>query len=327
MSSSNEQIPLPCHVRLNPEHVRLDHRRCSFGVVDVMTEAIGRLRTGEAFACRVGTWGWRFPPNGAIGFHVIERGSGWVLTADDPPVSVSEGDVVLVPNGVEHGLAARAEPLRALPLAPMPPPLAPGGGFVSLSGCYHVAGREVHSALRGLPDVIVASGSADDDGRFRSPAALLADDLSAARPGSDVTRSALVDLLLVQLLRQTGTFAAGGPTTQDPLIAAAVRAIHDNPAAPWSVPRLSAASGLSRTAFTRRFTAEVGMSPMAFITDWRLSCAARLLRESQAPLATIARQVGYATEFTFASAFRREFGTPPGRFRRSVSPPGARGAV
>jgi AraC-like DNA-binding protein len=212
-------------------------------------------------------------------------------------------------------------------LAPMPPPLVPGGGFVSLSGCYHVTGREVHGALRRLPDVIVASGGADDDGRFRSAAALLADDLAAARPGSDATRSALVDLLLVQLLRRTGTFAAGESTIQDPLIAAAVQAIHDDPAAPWSVPRLSAASGLSRTAFTRRFSAQVGMSPMAYITDWRLSCAARLLRESQAPLATIARQVGYATEFTFASAFRREFGTPPGRFRRSIPPASANEAV
>jgi AraC-like DNA-binding protein len=42
----------------------------------------------------------------------------------------------------------------------------------------------------------------------------------------------------------------------------------------------------------------------------------RLLRETQAPLAVVARQVGYSSEFAFASAFRREFGIAPGRFRR-----------
>ena len=231
-------------------------------------------------------------------------------------MAVSEGDIVLVPNGVEHGLSARPAPLSALPLAPMPPPQAHSGGSVSLSGCYHVTDHEVHSLLRALPDAIVAPGGTADDELFRSVVALLADDLAAARPGSDATRSALVDLLLVQLLRQTENFGAGGTAIRDPLIAAAVRAIQDDPAAPWTVPRLSAVSGLSRTAFTRRFTAQVGKPPMAYVTDWRLSCAARLLRESQAPLAAIARQVGYATEFTFASAFRREFGTPPGRFRR-----------
>jgi AraC-like DNA-binding protein len=318
MTSFNERIPLPGHVRLNPAHVRLIRRRHRLQPVDVLTEAIRRLRTGQAFACRVGSWGWRFPPNGAIGFHIIERGSGWLLTENDPPVSVSEGNIVLVPSGAEHGLSERPVPLRALPPIPIPAPQTHADGSVALSGCYHVSGHEVHSLLHRLPHATVAYGGTVDDERFRSAVALLADDLAAARPGSDAMRSALVDILLVQLLRQTETFGAGGTTIPDPLIAAAVHAIQADPAARWTVPRLSAASGLSRTAFTRRFTAQVGKPPMAYITDWRLSCAARLLREGQAPLATIARQVGYATEFTFASAFRREFGISPGRFRQEV---------
>jgi AraC-like DNA-binding protein len=52
--------------------------------------------------------------------------------------------------------------------------------------------------------------------------------------------------------------------------------------------------------------------------DWRLSCAARQLRETDAPLAVIARQVGYSTEFAFAAAFRREYGVSPGRFRNTA---------
>ncbi|MEO3789648.1 helix-turn-helix domain-containing protein [Nonomuraea sp. B10E15] len=45
--------------------------------------------------------------------------------------------------------------------------------------------------------------------------------------------------------------------------------------------------------------------------------AAILLRESDAPLAAIARQVGYSTEFAFSAAFRREYGMSPGGFRRT----------
>ena len=55
--------------------------------------------------------------------------------------------------------------------------------------------------------------------------------------------------------------------------------------------------------------------PMTYLMEWRLNCAARLLRETDAPLAVIARQVGYSTEYAFAGAFRREYGVPPGRFR------------
>ncbi|MEU6557106.1 hypothetical protein ABZ915_43740 [Streptomyces sp. NPDC046915] len=46
------------------------------------------------------------------------------------------------------------------------------------------------------------------------------------------------------------------------------------------------------------FTALVGQPPMRYVTGWRLTCGAWLLRESDAPLATIARQVGYSTEFS-----------------------------
>jgi AraC-like DNA-binding protein len=60
---------------------------------------------------------------------------------------------------------------------------------------------------------------------------------------------------------------------------------------------------------------------MAYLTGHRLLKSARLLRETDAPLAAIARQVGYSSEFAFAAAFRREFGIPPGRFRHSDETP------
>jgi AraC-like DNA-binding protein len=41
--------------------------------------------------------------------------------------------------------------------------------------------------------------------------------------------------------------------------------------------------------------------------------AARL--HSNAPIASVARTVGYADEFSFATAFKREVGIAPGRYR------------
>ncbi|MEV6632669.1 hypothetical protein AB0M54_18160 [Actinoplanes sp. NPDC051470] len=43
---------------------------------------------------------------------------------------------------------------------------------------------------------------------------------------------------------------------------------------------------------------------MTYLIDWRLDHGARLLRETRAPLATIARQVGYSSEYAFANASR-----------------------
>jgi transcriptional regulator GlxA family with amidase domain len=43
--------------------------------------------------------------------------------------------------------------------------------------------------------------------------------------------------------------------------------------------------------------------------------AARLLRETDLPLRAVAEGAGYASEFVFARAFKREFATAPGRYR------------
>ncbi|MFC4090401.1 helix-turn-helix transcriptional regulator, partial [Micromonospora sp. GCM10011541] len=56
--------------------------------------------------------------------------------------------------------------------------------------------------------------------------------------------------------------------------------------------------------------------PLAYLTWWRLNSAAHLLTRDDAPLAAIARRVGYASEFAFANAFKRQFGLSPGRYRR-----------
>jgi AraC-like DNA-binding protein len=57
---------------------------------------------------------------------------------------------------------------------------------------------------------------------------------------------------------------------------------------------------------------------MTYVINQRLSRAAALLRATREPLAVIARQVGYASEFAFATAFRRRFGIGPGRYRRNA---------
>jgi len=129
---------------------------------------------------------------------------------------------------------------------------------------------------------------------------------------------ALLDLILVQLLRRWHEqHDAAWPTADDPAVTLALREIHQNPQRQWTVQRLSTTVGLPRTAFTRRFIRATGQPPIRYLISWRLSRGAQLLRQTDAPLAAIADQVGYSTEFSFSGAFRREYGMSPGRFRRT----------
>jgi AraC-like DNA-binding protein len=82
------------------------------------------------------------------------------------------------------------------------------------------------------------------------------------------------------------------------------------------VESLAGQAGLSRAAFSRRFTTLVGQPPLSYLTWWRMTLAARLLHDTTDPLSTIAARVGYGSEYAFAHAFKRHTGMAPGRYRR-----------
>lgn len=290
--------------------------------MDILGEAIGSVRIGRAEACWItesGSWGMRYPAQAVSGFHILVRGSGWLITTTGQPRAIEQGDIVLTPSGAEHGLSHAPCRLDHLPPAVMRPgvrnPDPPGIEF--LCGAYWLDHGEVHHYLSALPDVIVISPDYDRNPQLRSLADLLGADVSDGGPGTKVTRPALLDLLLTHVLRQwlEQNRDAERPEIKDPVIAVALREIHASPHKPWTLQLLSETAGMSRTSFTKRFIAEVGKPPMTYLTGWRLTHAARLLRETKAPLASIARQVGYSTEFAFGAAFRREYDISPGRFR------------
>ena len=75
------------------------------------------------------------------------------------------------------------------------------------------------------------------------------------------------------------------------------------------------ASGVSRAALARRFSELGGEPPMTFLTDWRLALAADLLREPDATVGSVARQVGYGSPFALSAAFKRVRGVSPQHYR------------
>lgn len=263
------------------------------------------------------------PVTEKLGFHVILHGAGWLITAAGSPVRLRPGDIVLAPHGAEHGLshtASRTLDQLGVMDAAGPPETGPAD-FDFVVGCYRLDQAHMHRFMRDLPRVIVISPDYDRDPQLRALIDVLAAEVTEDLPGGDAARPALVDLMLVHALRQVKEkdLAADWPEVTDPGIAAAVRQMHASPQRPWTVQQLGEVAGMSRTAFSRRFTALVGEPPMAYLIGRRLTRSARLLRETGTPLAAIARQVGYANEYAFSGAFRRKYGIAPGRFRGQVT--------
>ena len=142
-------------------------------------------------------------------------------------------------------------------------------------------------------------------------------------PGQAAYLDRLLDLLLMDVLRTWFNRDENAPTwwhaERDPVVGPALRLIYNNPEHPWTVANLAAAVGNSRAAFARRFTDQVGESPIAFLTRWRLALAADMLRSGESTIAAIAHRVGYGTPFALSSAFKRAYGLSPNAYRASAA--------
>jgi AraC-like DNA-binding protein len=75
---------------------------------------------------------------------------------------------------------------------------------------------------------------------------------------------------------------------------------------------------MSRSAFAMRFKQLVGVTPMRYITGWRMQKARELLKRTDLSLMAIASQVGYSSEAAFNRAFKREFNQNPGAMRKAL---------
>ncbi len=103
------------------------------------------------------------------------------------------------------------------------------------------------------------------------------------------------------------------------MVGHALRLLHAEPAAPWTVAALAENTGVSRSTLAKRFADLVGEPPLTYLTRWRMTLAADLLIEQKtATVADVARTVGYADPFGFSAAFKRVRGSNPSEFRHTV---------
>jgi transcriptional regulator GlxA family with amidase domain len=148
----------------------------------------------------------------------------------------------------------------------------------------------------------------------------LVNEADAYRAGGEAVLAKLSEVLFVETLRayiarlppeQTG-WLAGAP---DPEVGRTLALMHRNPAHTWTIAALAKEAGVSRSVLAERFRHYLNQAPMAYLTRWRLQLGSQMLVSSSHSVAQIAAEVGYESEAAFNRAFKREFDTPPARFR------------
>jgi AraC-like DNA-binding protein len=270
-----------------------------------------------------------------ISFHAILSGSCWAALADGsvPPVRVNAGDVVVFPGGAANFMGsspeARGEPNMAMYYRPIEQNLPftvihGGGGDVRthfICGYLGCDARPFNPLLAALPPILCArrppGGSSFVTDLFHAAMA----EGGSRRAGGETILAKLSELMFVEILRDhieslsedSRGWLSG---LRDPHVGEALRLIHARPTEEWTLDRLARAVGLSRTAFTVRFTRYVEVSPMQYLARWRLQLAGRLLERRDVSIAQVGAEVGYESEAAFNRAFKKLVGVPPGVWRK-----------
>ena len=327
---------------LETPDIAFDRPKTADAQPDVVSEVLRAVRLGAEVFGRFelsAPWGMRVPRTEQhLSFYVIARGGAWLDVETEGKrdsarqLALSAGDVVLLPHGEPHVLRDPSRAMRTPREAhsvgcPRPTSVEPvrfgGGGPVTsfVAGAFRFAAPARSVLLESLPPVIhIAAGEATTSPQLAAAVQLILAESAAPGPGSSLVSARLAEILLVHALRAQAAsrdeHQSGLCALADPMIGASLRLMHAQPAEPWTVERLAREVGMSRSAFAARFTQLVGEAPLQYLTRWRMTQAAELLREREDSVPAIAERVGYRNAAAFMKAFARVEGVGPGAYRR-----------
>ena len=310
-------------------------------MLDLLSDILTRLSLRGTLYFRTSftePWGVRVPAFRDVArFHFAHRGEALVRVGGQmAPVVLAQGDLVIVPHGAAHVLSCRHTGSdEALPLDDILTRSGfPGhgtlvwGGEESLSDtqliCGHFALAEGsrHILFERLPPVIHLRGYGDEAGPWlEATLRVIGAEAGGARLGGDLIALKMAEAIFAQAIRthieQTRESDCGIAGFADPQLARALTAFHRAPAAAWTVAGLASEAGLSRTGFAERFTARLGVTPMSYVTAWRMQIAREALAVRGLSVAEAAEICGYASESAFSRVFKKEIGLSPAAFRHA----------
>jgi AraC-like DNA-binding protein len=304
---------------------------------DALSDVLQDLRLSGTSYCRSefhAPFGVQFPAEEGAVFHFVAEGGSWLRPSSDDPGRLEAGDVALLPRGAGHALLDRLDTptkrIRDVHREHVSPSVyrlrAGGSGGAALLVCCAVRfeAPAIHPLLELMPEVLHVRGSGSQDPSLPSLLDAMATELTAQRVGAATVMARLADIVITRLVRAwaesrrdetTGWLAA----IRDPQIGRALAAFHRRPHEAWSVASLAAAAHQSRSLFSDRFTAVLGMPPARYVARWRVHLAGNWLRHERVTIAEVAARLGYESEPSFSRAFKRFMGASPADFRRGHS--------
>jgi AraC-like DNA-binding protein len=281
-----------------------------------------------------GAWGVSFRKRDDVLFCLLESGECELIRAHEKPLHLQTGDFVLIRTVVPFVLTSDPtvvpEDSETIVAATNDPVIrfdhGPGASTVVRGGLFVFEAMHEPLLMEFMPSLIHISR--DDSSSWRVQSLLKLNETESAQraPGSDFIVTRLVEVILVELLRQElrqvsqeriGLLAG----LRDAITARAISAMHAEVARDWTVTGLAQSCNVSRSTFAAHFRKVLGVGPIDYLSRWRMTLARDELRHGSSSIGEIALAIGFQSSSAFSTAFTKATGCSPRQFQRGKSGP------
>ena len=300
--------------------------------MDVITDVLNTIRfNGNVYMHSnfAGQWGAHFQSINLPVFHCVLQGSCFIKSGQQQTFTeLHAGDVSFLPRGIGHTIANSPttncierviEPGKVCIKTNVSDDLAETR---LLCGVFQSEDDFQHPIFTTLPEFMHIPFSEDEKGPSWGQHAgyMIENALRYQTPGLEVLIDRLYEILFIQILQRyfhiNSSSSCFYTLEQNPRISQVLNAIHANPADDWTLDSMAELAHMSRSTFTSHFRKIVAMSPMSYLTAWRLLKARSLVKTTGLPLKIIAGKVGFRSQSGLNKAFKNFFGTTPKNLRK-----------
>jgi AraC-like DNA-binding protein len=279
-----------------------------------------------------GDFAIEFPKHESIKCYAVVSGQCWLSVEGVPEgVRLTAGDCFLLPRGLASLLASdlTLTPADARTVFPFPlngriASCNGGGDCLLVGGNFTLTGKQADLLLAELPP-IVHIRKESDKAAMRWPLERMREELRDPQPGGFLVIQQLACMMLVQALRLHLAEGLKGRVgwlfaLSDKQISAAITSMHNEPAHDWTVEELARRGGMSRSTFALRFHQMVGVSPIEYLTRWRMLLAGDRMTNTNDSISEIAQSLGYESASAFTKAFKKIMGCSPRQYITGQNP-------
>jgi AraC family transcriptional regulator, activator of mtrCDE len=267
-------------------------------------------------------------PAGEAVYHVVLGGTCSIVRKGQPTLTLSAGDIFVLPRGDAHVVNVSSSAAQAHSPAVRIQP----NGAVNLKSNVHdgdaaeldlLCGRFLYAPrallIDVLPDVVHVSFSNASAPYLAALIGAMRREAEDAQIGAPSIVTALSTALFTMVLR---AWLAEQPSVAGVLgllanrrLGASIIAMLERPAEAWTLDMLAKEAAMSRATYMRAFATHSESSPLALLSHVRMQLASTMLTRTKKSIADVAADVGYQSEAAFSKRFKELYGIAPGRYR------------